>query len=109
ASDCDNLIRGSQRYCPDHTHNWAGPRTASSRVTSNRVWKQDIVPAILKRDGHQCQIRYEGICTGRATTVDKIIPAARRPDLAMAPANNRAACPPCNEHKARTEDRKPAR
>lgn len=63
-----------------------------------------MVPFILERDQHQCQLQYPGICTGQATTSDKIIPASRQPDLAMNPDNNRAACQPCNQHKARTED-----
>ncbi|WP_244602563.1 HNH endonuclease [Mycobacterium marinum] len=101
---CTELIV-NRRYCPEHTIAWSGERTASSRVTSQRYWKEHFKPAILERDGYQCQIRYEGICTGYATTVDKIVPAARRPDLACEPSNARAACDPCNEHKARTADR----
>lgn len=108
AADCDNLIRGAQRYCDDHDQPWKGPRTASSTVVSTTAWKQ-LRLDILDRDGHQCQIQYPGRCTGRATTVDKIQPAARRPDLALDPDNLRAACRPCNEHKGRTEDRQPAR
>lgn len=101
--DCENLIT-TTRYCPAHTVAWRGERTASSQVTTTSEWQQ-IVPFILKRDRRRCRIRYRGICTGRATTVDKIIPAARRPDLATDPENLRAACESCNEHKARTEDR----
>ena len=100
---------GTARYCPTHTVAWKGARTASSRITSKRIWREQFVPFILHRDHHACQIRTPGICRGRATTSDKIIPAARRPDLALEPTNNRAACAPCNDHKARTEDRAPAR
>lgn len=105
---CDELITG-RAYCEKHTVPWAGQRTNSSRITSKHVWKTQIVPYILKRDGHRCQIGYLDRCLGRATTVDKIIPAARRPDLALDESNLRAACEPCNTHKARTEDRRPAR
>ncbi|WP_255801097.1 HNH endonuclease [Mycobacteroides abscessus] len=100
---CPNLIRFT-RYCPDHTQAWSGPRTASSQITSQRRWRE-LVPKILDRDRYRCRIRYEGICTGRATVVDKEQPASRRPDLAFDPKNLRAACQPCNDHKARTEDR----
>lgn len=102
--NCENLIT-TTRYCPDHTAPWAGARTNSSKVTSKRLWKREVVPFILARDGYECQIAYPDRCRGRATTADKIIPAARRPDLAMDPGNLRAACDPCNQHKARTEDR----
>lgn len=100
---CTNLIRNA-RYCDEHNVAWKGPRTASSRATSSWEWQQ-LRPAILERDGYECQIRTEGICTGYATTVDKIVPAARRPDLALDPANLRAACDACNERKALTTDR----
>lgn len=103
---CENLIRHTP-YCPEHTVAWKGPRTASSRATGKHAWKAHIVPAVLERDGYTCQIRYPDICTGRATVVDKIIPAARRPDLAHNPSNLRASCSPCNQAKARTEDRRP--
>ncbi|WP_454232163.1 HNH endonuclease [Mycolicibacterium fortuitum] len=101
---CTNLIRNT-RYCPDHTEAWKGERTASSRATSSWEWQSKIRPAILQRDGYTCQIRTPGICIGYATTVDKIVPAAQRPDLAHVASNLRAACDPCNEHKARTGDR----
>ena len=78
-SGCPNLIRFT-RYCPEHTQAWSGPRTASSRVTSQRRWRE-LVPKILDRDRYLCRIQYEGICTGRATVVDRtitIVPTALR-------------------------------
>ncbi|GJO37399.1 hypothetical protein NJB1604_02110 [Mycobacterium marinum] len=86
--NCTELIT-NRDYCQAHTVAWAGERTASSQVTQSWRWKERIRPAILERDGYACQIRYEGICTGYATVVDKIIPAALRPDLAYEPANTR--------------------
>uniref|UniRef100_UPI00389B3972 HNH endonuclease n=1 Tax=Mycobacterium sp. HUMS_1102779 TaxID=3383487 RepID=UPI00389B3972 len=79
----------------------------SSQITSTSQWKR-IRRDILDRDGHRCQIHYPGICTGKATTVDKIQPASRRPDLALDPTNLRGACAPCNDHKARTTDKQRA-
>lgn len=104
--NCPNLIRNA-RYCDDHNVAWKGERTASSRVTSDRRWKEQVRPAVLQAAGYQCQIAYEGICTGYATVVDKKQPAARRPDLAHEPSNWQAACDACNEHKALTADRTP--
>lgn len=103
---CDELITGT-KYCPEHTVAWRGQRTASSTVTTTAQWRK-LAPTILDRDGHQCQIQYPDICTGYADTVDKIIPAAQRPGLALDPKNLRAACRACNEHKGRTTDRQPA-
>lgn len=101
---CTKLIR-NRKYCHDHTVAWAGERTASSRITRDTHWREKVKPDILQRDGYQCQIRYIGICTGYATVVDKIAPAARRPDLAFDPDNHRAACWECNDTKSRTADR----
>jgi 5-methylcytosine-specific restriction endonuclease McrA len=102
---CEELITGSARYCPAHTVAWRGQRTSSSQATTTHAWKQ-LRDDILDRDGRLCQIQYPDICTGYATVVDKITPAARRPDLVRDPKNLRAACDACNEHKARTADRR---
>ena len=101
---CDQLVTGSARYCPTHTVAWRGARTASSQATTNSRWPA-VRDYVLERDRHLCRIQYPGICIGHATVVDKKQPAARRPDLVLDPENLRAACDPCNEHKARTEDR----
>lgn len=104
---CRTVVPNGKR-CPDHANGWKNsPRTASSTITSSAKWKA-LVPVILDRDGHVCQIAYPGRCTRVATVVDKIIPAAQRPDLAYEPSNTRGACRPCNDHKARTEDRVPS-
>lgn len=102
--ECTNLIT-NRTYCDECTVAWAGPRTASSQATSSRKWKDELRPHVLKRAGYACEIRYEDICTGYATVVDKKQPAARRPDLAHDPDNLQAACKECNDHKARTADR----
>lgn len=105
---CTELIRSPARYCIDHTEVWAGGRTASDRICRTTQWRK-LRTIILERDRHTCQIRYPDICTGHATTVDKIQPAARRPDLALEPANLQAACWACQMHKCQTEDkRRPA-
>ena len=68
-SVCPNLIRFT-RYCPERTQAWTRPRTASSEVTRQRRWRE-LVPKILDRDRYRCHIRYKGVCTDRATVVDK--------------------------------------
>lgn len=100
---CTELIV-NRRYCPEHTVAWQGERTASSEVTSTSKWQQ-FRAFILDRDGHRCQIRYVGVCSGRATVVDKIQAAALRPGLALDERNARAACKACNDLKALTADR----
>lgn len=102
--NCTNLIV-NRRYCEQHTIAWAGERTASSRITRTREWREDIKPYVLQRDGYTCQIRYAGVCTGHATVVDKTKPAASSPDHALNPSNARAACQACNDLKALTVDR----
>lgn len=100
---CQVLVQPGT-HCPQHQNKWRGPRTASSKAAGTRQWRTTRAH-ILARDNHMCQIRTPGVCTGTADTVDKIIPAARRPDLAYTDYNLRAACTPCNQHKARTTDR----
>lgn len=102
---CRTIVPNGQR-CPEHANGWKNsPQTASSTLTGHRRWKE-LRAFILDRDRHTCQIRTPGVCIGRATVVDKIIPAARRPELAYIPSNLRAACRPCNDHKAHTTDRR---
>lgn len=101
-SGCTNRITHT-RYCPEHTTAWAGPRTASSAITQSHEWRA-LAAEIKRRDNYRCQIQYPGRCTGHATTVDKIKPAARGGDWRDR-TNLRAACEPCNLHKARTIDR----
>lgn len=58
-----------------------------------RPWRR-IRAQVLARDPW-CTIRGPR-CTGKATTVDHIIPLSIRPDLAHDPSNLRGACVPCN-------------
>nr|WP_220099000.1 HNH endonuclease [Mycobacteroides abscessus] len=102
---CTTLVRGAT-YCAQHIGWKTSARTASTDVVTTWQWHQ-MRGHILTRDHRQCQIRTPGICTGRATVVDKKIPASARPDLALDPENLQAACQPCNDHKARTFDRAP--
>jgi 5-methylcytosine-specific restriction enzyme A len=103
APGCTTLVPVGTR-CTVHQNRWRGAQTASSKAAGTRQWRE-VRARILERDHHMCQIRTPGICTQVATTVDKIIPAARRADLAYTHTNLRAACAPCNQHKASTTDR----
>lgn len=101
---CEELIRNA-RYCEQHTRekSWSGPRTESSKATSTTRWKK-LRRQVLDRDGHLCQIQTPGICTVRATHVDKVRAAARGGDVDL--ANLRASCASCNQHKGRTADKR---
>jgi 5-methylcytosine-specific restriction protein A len=57
---------------------------------------------ILKRDGHRCQIRRPGICTGVATEADHIVPVSVTGPAGDHDGNLQAACHPC--HAAKTAD-----
>lgn len=98
---CTERIRPPAKYCAEHTVSWR-TKTASSENAQTPEWRR-IQPKILDRDGHRCQIRYEGRCIGTATTVDHVVPVAH--GGTNEPSNLRAACRPCNEHKGRTADR----
>lgn len=49
-----------------------------------------------------CWLAFGGICTGRSTTADHVIPKTVRPDLALTRSNLRGACGPCNLARGRT-------
>lgn len=79
---------------------WAGPRTASSKVTGTRAWRK-LRLEVLQRDGYECQQRGPN-CIGYASEVDHDANiAAGGPELD--PANARAICSPCHGEKTRTE------
>lgn len=63
-----------------------------------RPWRR-IRAFVLTRDRGLCQLRYPEICTTRATQVDHILQVLTRPDLELDPANLRAVCTPCHEHR----------
>lgn len=52
---------------------------------------------ILRRDGHRCQLRYDG-CRGIATEVDHIVNDDNHDDH-----NLHAVCEPCHAIKTQTE------
>jgi len=58
-----------------------------------RRW-QAISDQVLREAGYRCQIRYPGVCTGRADVADHIDPAG--PSVR---ANAQASCRACNGAK----------
>jgi 5-methylcytosine-specific restriction endonuclease McrA len=48
----------------------------------------------LQSAGHRCQIRIAGVCVGRATQADHIVPASAGGGDEL--SNLRAACTPCH-------------
>lgn len=60
-------------------------------------WATEIVPRILRRDGHTCQIRRPG-CTGTATEVDHKNAGDDHRD-----ANLQASCAWCHARKSSAE------
>jgi hypothetical protein len=66
----------------------------SDRRYSTAAW-QRTRKAILRRDGHTCQIQGPR-CRGIATTVHHRIPSSQRPDLFYDSENLVAACTTCN-------------
>ena len=75
-------------------------------ATSNRAarlpanWRTEIRPAVLARDGYQCQIQWDDGCEGTATEVDHI----QRGDNHH-PANLQSACHWCHARKSSAEGR----
>jgi 5-methylcytosine-specific restriction endonuclease McrA len=61
-----------------------------STAASQRVRR-----AVLRRDGHICQLQGPR-CTGYASTVHHLVPSSQAPELFWQPANLVAACQRCN-------------
>lgn len=98
---CGEIVPNDVRYCPDHDVPWRSARRPSipkSRSTEGS-WRNKR-KRVLKRDNHQCRIRYVGICIGIATEVDHIIPVTQGGTDEM--ENLQSACGPC--HKAKSSD-----
>lgn len=74
---------------------WAG---STRRARLPKDWYTRIRPAVLRRDGYQCRLRYRDVCVGFATHVDHI-----RPGDDHRPSNLQAACEPCHQLKSARE------
>jgi 5-methylcytosine-specific restriction endonuclease McrA len=66
----------------------------SDRRYSTAAW-QRVRRAVLRRDGHVCQVRGPR-CLGHASTVHHLVPSSQAPHLFWEPSNLVAACPRCN-------------
>jgi hypothetical protein len=66
----------------------------SDRRYSTAAW-QRVRRAVLRRDGHVCQVRGPR-CLGHATTVHHLIPSSQAPHLFWSEQNLVAACSRCN-------------
>jgi len=69
---------------------------------STALWRYQVAPRVLLRDGYRCQIRLPG-CLGRASSADHIV------ELADGGApfdlrNLQAACMHCNLAKSHREN-----
>lgn len=94
--DCLNLVTGVP-FCPEHAHGWGkgNPRT---KTPEHIAWRAEI----LKRDRGACQLRYQGVCIGRATIADHIL-ATKFGGAPLDLANGQAACKPCSDRKSSDE------
>ena len=73
-----------------------------ARKDYDHQWQQ-VRKVILERDGHTCQIRFDG-CLGHATDVDHIMPLAEG-GARLDSRNLRAACKPCNNARNKGRSR----
>jgi HNH endonuclease len=69
------------------------PATHAKNVAYGRRW-QRISDEVLRRAGYRCEIRYPGVCTGRADVADHIVPVDEGGESTL--SNARASCRPCN-------------
>jgi 5-methylcytosine-specific restriction protein A len=97
---CVSIVPAGQR-CPEHRSTWStAPRSASSKRTSTRAWRQQRAK-VLQRDQHTCQLRYPDICIGTATQIDHCISVADGGGDEM--SNCQSVCTPCHQRKSSRE------
>ena len=91
------LVRGAS-YCPEHqpAHRW--PKR--QRPRTSRAGHQQRRLRVLARDGHRCQLRYDG-CQGVATVCDHIVVLALGGQDTH--ANCAAVCEHCHRKKTSAE------
>jgi 5-methylcytosine-specific restriction endonuclease McrA len=103
-STCGEIVPAGHTYCPEHKRErdrqaWAtATPTASARAARDDPNWQHLRRIVFERDGNVCQLRYPGVCTHRASTVDHVIEASD--GGSNDPSNLVAACRPCNQLKA---------
>lgn len=75
---------------------WATHRPAANAYAYRSGW-QARAKQVLERDRHECQLRYPGVCIGRAREVDHIVQpeAGGTNDL----SNLRAVCRRCHARR----------
>ena len=95
---CIQLVRG-QTYCAEHARQRGWQRGGVTRTDTAAHRNRRL--RVLARDNHQCQLRYDGICTHTATVCDHIVPLAEGGD--DTDAGCQAACLECHRRKTSIE------
>ncbi|OBB76808.1 HNH endonuclease [Mycobacterium sp. 852014-52144_SCH5372336] len=94
---CKRLVYPPRKHC-EACSGWnTSPQTASSQATGRHRWRAVVRPAVLRRDGYQCQLRFPGICVGRATEVDHVREVSDGGVDSV--ENGIAVCIPCHRRK----------
>ena len=86
---CANLVPAGTTYCAEHERQRGWRRNTGVTRTdtaAHRARRQ----RVLARDRHECQLRYDGICTGTAAVCDHIVALAE--GGSDTDANCQAAC-----------------
>jgi 5-methylcytosine-specific restriction protein A len=99
---CGYLIT-TTKYCPEHTaeHSWTNKKTATQSSISHQQadWRRLRRQVLASRP--DCALQLTDRCTGRATEVDLIVPAAQGGEIRS--ANAQPVCHPCHAIKTRRE------
>lgn len=99
SSGCTRLVPAGTRYCAEHQRErtWQGADRKRTGTAAHKARRA----RVLARDGHRCQLRYEGVCIGVGSQLDHVIPLAE--GGADIDQNTVAACPPCHRRKSSIE------
>ena len=97
---CYELVPAGTIYCAEHERQRGWQRNTGVTRTDTTAHRKRRL-RVLARDGHQCQLRYDVICTGTATVCDHIVPLAEGGD--DTDAGCQAACLKCHRRKTSME------
>lgn len=90
---CGQLIPSGSRCTDCRPKRTVKPGTKGRTATD---WQHRKASAAQRKRVPFCELRQSPSCTGKAETLDHVLPISQYPEHVSAPENHRSACRPCN-------------
>jgi 5-methylcytosine-specific restriction endonuclease McrA len=91
---CGCLIPSGSRCADCKPKNLHYVRGRKGRTASD--WTHRKASLAQRKRVPFCELRESPGCTGKAETLDHVLPISKYPEYASAPENGRSSCRPCN-------------